>query len=497
MTSVPSPPTTSSTSFTSSMTSAPPPTSPRPDVPEGILRELGRTEGGPDALALLVRDQYTRRLILLRALLDAAEAAPAAVCPPYALERLRADWALLEDAERADRAAARAVLLYPLTGPWAERCLHGLTAPPRSAYRGELRLELAADLAHFSALAATAAIRARLPFTGRLTAHDGLLVLPTLGALRTGAERHTLARVELTYRDDHVTLCQENAPPVTVQTRPDGTRSADPRWLPVLTLPPLRPGAVPVPVDDLHPYRTAGSGLERHGLSGVSRLDDGERAAWAQSWADMGPLLRVGGAHRPAETAALLHCLVPLSRPPGSAPTGEGAAHCSGTRREAFGAVLSSQPATPAFLASTLVHELQHTKLAALAALTPMHHEDATPRHFAPWRSDPRPFDGLLQGAYSHLALADYWQRFALGAERLSHRDHAWAEHARCREQVGAVLPVLAGSGELTTEGRVLVNEMIAVYHRLADSPPPAGHLARAGAYVRTARMIWRQRNGT
>lgn len=491
MTSVPSLPTTYSVS---SVPPAPPPASPRPAVPEGILRELGRTEGGPEALALLVRDQYTRRLILLRALLDAAEAAPATVCPPHALERLRADWSLLEAAERTDRSAARAVLLYPLTGPWAERCLRGLTARPRNTHRGGLRLELAADLDHFSALAATAAIRARLPFTARLTAHDGQLVLPTLGALRTGTPRSTL---ELSYRGDCMTLRQLDDPPVTVQTRPDGAWSTDPRWLAVLTLPPLRPGAVPVAVDDLHPYRTAGSGLERHGLSGVSRLDEGERAAWAQSWAAVEPLLRIGGAHRPAETAALLHCLVPLSRPPGSAPTGEGAAHCSGTRREAFGAVLSSQPATPVFLASTLVHELQHTKLAALAALTPMHHEDATPRHFAPWRSDPRPFDGLLQGAYSHLALADYWQRFALGAERLSHRDHAWAEHARCREQVGAVLPVLAGSGELTPEGRVLVNEMIAVYHRLADSPPPAGHLARAGAYVRTARMIWRQRNGT
>ncbi|WP_405984826.1 aKG-HExxH-type peptide beta-hydroxylase [Streptomyces sp. NBC_00872] len=457
-------------------------------VPEPVLRELGRTEGGSETLGLLVRDQHTRRLVLLRALLDAAEAAPPSLCPPAALDRLRQDWALLEAAERADRAAVRTVLLYPLVGPWAQSCLRGLTVPGPAP-------GLPADLAHFSALAAAAAIRARLPFTTRLTAHDGLLALPTLGALRT--EPGPTAQVDAELTADRVTFRQGSAAPVTVRITADGTRADDPRWLPVVTLPAVRPGAAPVPLDDLDPYRTAGSGLERHGLSAVTSLDAGERTTWARSWAGVEPLLRIGGPHRPAETAALLHCVVPLAPPPGAAPTGEGAAHCSGTRREAFGAVLSSRPATPAFFASTLVHELQHTKLAALAALAPLHHEDAAPRHFAPWRSDARPFDGLLQGAYSHIALADYWQRFALAAERLSHRDQAWAEHARCREQVGAVLPVLAGSGALTPEGRVLVNEMIAMYHRLTDTPPPPGHLTRAMAYVRTARMIWRQRNGT
>ncbi|MEU3185411.1 HEXXH motif-containing putative peptide modification protein [Streptomyces sp. NPDC006923] len=462
--------------------------SPAVRLPERLLRELGRTEGGDEALTLLVRDQHTRRLVLLRALLDAAAAAPAAVCPPGLLDRLHRDWALLEAAERADRTAVRTVLLYPLAGPWAQRCLRGLTAA------GPVP-ELRADLDHFSALAAAAAIRAGLPFTGALRAHDGLLVLPALGALRTRPGQPV--PVDVALADGRLTLRQEYAEPVVVRTGDGGARSDDPRWLPVFTLPPLRPGAVPVPLDDLDPYRTAGSGTERHALSAVTALDDSERKAWARSWSGVEPLLRIGGPHRVAEATALLHCIVPLSPPPGSTPTGEGAAHCSGTRREAFGAVLSSQPATAAFFASTLVHELQHTKLAALGALTPLHHEDTAARHFAPWRPDPRPFDGLFQGAYSHLALADYWQRFARGAQRLAHRDLAWAEHARCREQVGAVLPVLAGSGALTPEGRVVVNEMIAVYQRLGESPPPPGHLARAAAYVRTARVIWRQRNGT
>ncbi|MET9661740.1 HEXXH motif-containing putative peptide modification protein [Streptomyces sp. NPDC006510] len=458
-----------------------------PPLPDHMLRRLGRTEGDADTLHVLVRDQDTRRLLLLRALLDAAEAAPTTICPPRTLDRVHRDWALLETAERADRAAVRTVLFHPLVGPWALRCLRGLSGfGPAPGLR--------ADLRHLNALAAAAAIRAGVPFLTRLSTSDGFLPLPTLGALCTPSPS-----VELAFAGGEMTVREGSGrPPLTVHVRGDGaTDSADPRWLPLLTLPAVPPGTGAVRLDDVDPYRTEGGGLPRHGLSAAVRVDDQERKAWADSWTGVEPLLRIGGEHRLAEAALLLRCLIPLGHPPGSGPTGEGAAQCSGTRREAFGAVLSSKPATSAHFAATLVHELQHTKLAALAALVPLHHEDPAPRHFAPWRSDPRPFDGLLQGAYSHLALADFWQRLALEARRATHRDLAWAEHARCREQIGAVLPVLAGSAALTRGGRVLVNEMIALYHRLDDSPPPSGHLARAEAYVATAKVIWQQRNGS
>ncbi|MET7615299.1 hypothetical protein ABZX97_29945 [Streptomyces seoulensis] len=50
--------------------------------PARALDELSGTGGGPDTLALLVRDQDTRRMLLLRAVLDAAEGAAPAVTPP-------------------------------------------------------------------------------------------------------------------------------------------------------------------------------------------------------------------------------------------------------------------------------------------------------------------------------------------------------------------------------------------------------------------------------
>ncbi|MCZ9337837.1 HEXXH motif-containing putative peptide modification protein, partial [Streptomyces sp. TRM76130] len=96
----------------------------------------------------------------------------------------------------------------------------------------------------------------------------------------------------------------------------------------------------------------------------------------------------------------------------------------------------------------------------------------------APWRPDPRPYDGLLQGTYSHLAMASYYQRRAL-LTRSPDRDWAWTQHARYRAQVGAALPALVGSPDLTAPGRRFVDEMAATYQRMADHPAPRDHTAR------------------
>ncbi|MEU7483287.1 HEXXH motif-containing putative peptide modification protein [Streptomyces sp. NPDC042319] len=459
-------------------------------IPLDLLRELGRSEGGAEALGLLVDDQRVRRLLALRALLDAVDTARTPTVPRSAAARVAEHWGLLEAADRAGRDATRQVLYYPLLGPWVRRVLRGLAAavPPP---------DLLPDLEHLGAVAAAAAARAGLPFTLRLRAANGTLALPTLGAHALpgtdAGHRGPPPDVELTHRGGRLTLRPAAGPPAVLCRRPDGIwESADPAWRP---LRPLTGGPRPVLLDDLDPFRTADSGLERHGLKPAEPLGTAERAGWQAAWAGAGPLLERGGPTRALEAGILLDCIVPLAPPPQAGPHAAGPAHCSGTRREAFGAVLSSAPQTPAFLAATLVHELQHAKLSALTELTPLHHDTGTTRHWAPWRPDPRPFDGLLQGTYSHLALADYWQRFALTAENALERHTAWAEHSRCREQVGAALSTLLGSRALTPAGRVLVGAMADRLTRLRERPPPEGYLARASAYVETSRTMWRRQH--
>ncbi|MEU4085567.1 aKG-HExxH-type peptide beta-hydroxylase [Streptomyces aureus] len=487
-----------------------------PAVPDRAVDELGRTEGGPETLGLLVRDQHTRRLLLLRAVLDAAEAATPDICPPAALTRLREDWSLLEEAERLEPygparprqagepdaafgnrpppSPVRALLLHPFIGPWARDALRtlGSTAVPPSP--GNAR-EQARALAHFGAVAAVAAVRAGLSCAVRLTAHDGVLALPSLGALRTGAPGSGETGVGLTHRRGRLTLRVRGEADVVVHLQSDsGAWSEAAAWTPAYTLPSLLPGSAPVPLDDLDPYRTARGGPRPDTLSGPADLDEADRKHWLHTWSGTAAALAAGGEGRLAESVTLLRCLVPLAGPPGSVPGGTGGS-CSGTRREAFGAVLSSAPATATVFAATLVHEIQHTKLAALSDMMTLHHASAVPRHFAPWRPDPRPYDGLLQGAYSHLALADFFQRCALSATLTTRQDAAWTQHARYQAQVGAVLPALVGSSDLTVRGRRFVDRMVEVYERLAEQPPPRGHAARATAYVQAARTLWNRRH--
>ncbi|MEO3749290.1 HEXXH motif-containing putative peptide modification protein [Streptomyces sp. B6B3] len=429
------------------------------------LRELGRAEGGGDTLALLTADQHTRRLLLLRLLFDAVGAAP------LPLARDHAD--LLEHAERAAPEAARRVLFYPLTGPWAESCVRQLERGAPS--------EAARDLAHLGSVAAAAAIRAGLDFTTSAPLRDGRMTLPTLGALHSAAPDGALA--DLSGRDGLLIMRTPGEPPLEVRRDPDGSwHSDDPRWLPLRT---LDGGPRPVLLDDLDPGPLAARTSAPGGAHARRELPPGEREHWAALWQGALPLLHLGGAARSAELA-LLDCIVPMAEP---ADTEVG--HSSGTSPGAFGAVLASPPPSPALLAAGLTHELQHAKLAALSELTPLHTAGAERRHWAPWRPDPRPFDGLLHGAYAHLALAAFWQRLALSLADPAERDYSWAAHARCWAQVAAVLPVLRDTRRLTDAGREFVRAMAERHEQLRRPRPPDGHLVRATAYVETARTLW------
>jgi HEXXH motif-containing protein len=495
-----------------------------PAIPDRALTELGRTEGGPDTLALLVRDQDTRRLLVVRAVLDAVEGADDAVCPPRARARMREDWALLVEADRTEppggygpapeeagsvpapgpvsfphgvsvprRSPARDRLLHPLIGPWARRCLRGLDTEPGPPTEEGAR-ELARDLAHFSAVAAVAAARAGISFSVRLRGRDGVLALPSLGALYTVQSGDAV--VEVIHRQGRLTMRQRGVPDIVVHPESGlGAWSGSLAWTPAYALPSLLPGASPMPLDDIDPYRTVHGGRRHHALSMPATLDDGERKRWTQAWAGTADALAMGGEGRVGEAVSLLRCLVPLAAPPGATAAGQTSGSLSATRREAFGALLSSTPPTPMVFAATLVHELNHAKLSAVSDMVALHQADRKEAYFAPWRPDPRPYNGLLQGAYAHLALAVFHQRCALAAVHPADRESAWALHARYRTQVGAVLPAIVGSPELTAVGRRFVDDMIATHERMAGQPVPQGHVVRAQAYVEAARALWMQRH--
>ncbi|CAG6395847.1 HEXXH motif-containing putative peptide modification protein [Streptomyces cocklensis] len=461
-------------------------------VPDPLLRALGGTTSDPRALDLLVTHQRRLRLLTLRALLDTVAEAPPGALPPAAAARVTADWRLLAAADRADPAAARQVVHYPLTGAWAERALRAVTAADRPR-------EATAELSHLAAIAAAAAARAGLRFTADVPVRAGLLTLPTLGGCAVSGDLRSVRvsgdgpRLWLhldvagdggAARHLHSSPAAGRGRRVEVRRGPDAVwRSAAAAWQPTRAL--RWAGGRPVLVDDSDPYRDEERGSNPRGLTASHVLEPGRYARWQTAWQDAQPWLRLGGGGRAREVGALLGCFVPLD--------GSESARCSATRGEAFGALLSSTPQHGLDLAATLVHELQHTKLLALSAMTVLHTADGTPRYWAPWRPDPRPFDGLFHGAYAHLALADFHLGVAMSGAATAVRDAAWADHCRCRQQVEVALPQLLGSSRLTVQGRTLVTAMAAHHRRLKEHTPPEGHLARATAYVETARVIWRR----
>lgn len=444
------------------------------------LRELGSTESREETLALLTTAQRTRRLLLFRVLLDALAATSADMLPLADQALATEHTQLLEAADQAGSQAARRVLFYPFAGTWAEHCVRLLDQPAGP--------QTTRDLSHLGSVAAAAALRSGMSFRTRVPVHGGRVALPTLGALRSDSPEGSAA--ELRGGEGRLVISTVGRPPVEI--RRDGKedwRSSDPGWLPLHTLP---GGPRPVFLDDLDPCRSLGgegiAGLPWHGGGrGTGALDPEQRARWGELWREALPLLGLGGASRSSELS-LLDCIVPL---PGTA----GGIHSSGTRPEAFGAVLASPPPSPALLAAGLTHELQHAKLAALSELVTLHTAGPERRYWAPWRPDPRPFDGLLHGTYAHLALAVLWQRLARRLPDAVGRGDAWAAHARCWTQAGAVLPVLRGSHRLTGSGHSFVQAMSERHEQLRRHPPPDGYLVRAAAYVDTARALWRRQH--
>ncbi|MDV6287982.1 HEXXH motif-containing putative peptide modification protein [Streptomyces sp. UP1A-1] len=136
---------------------------------------------------------------------------------------------------------------------------------------------------------------------------------------------------------------------------------------------------------------------------------DGAVAVLAATGADQGP-----GRLDPA----LIRAVVPYGRTaavPPAAPT----VAVSASSGDSFGAMLISRPGSALALAETLVHEFQHSKLAALLHLFPLLDDDREERYYAPWRADPRHLTGLLHGAYAFTGVAGFWR------DRLAEPEHA------------------------------------------------------------------------
>jgi HEXXH motif-containing protein len=428
--------------------------------------------GEPDApvIETLLSGQYSKRLVMIRAILTVA-----ADCCPDAHARLEAAYGLLAAAQQKDPVAVRAMLTHPSVGTWAARCLAGLQSPSADP------VSLATDLGRLAAFAAAAAIKTGCAFAIEVPMRDRAIFLPTLGqaVLEPGTPSAADSCIFATVSNDgrQVTITADR----NVVTLPADPSLDGPGWQALRSLRACHCGmSIAIEFDDLDPDQGT-SGMP---LAGRQTAD--EVAAW-QSMLD-GAWATLARHHRRRASGLVtgLRSLTPLK------PADK--IGMSVTDAASFGGHALTPPRDPLSLADTLVHEFGHSVLSATADLGPLHTAGPDAVHYSPWRNDPRPIEGLLQGAYAYLGVTRFWE---VQRNLVTDREQALAnyEFARWRLQIPATARKLLESGTLTQAGATLVHGMAATAERLRDLPVAEEPRLLAERAVADHWVRWRLRN--
>lgn len=378
-------------------------------------------EGAGDerAIAALWASERSWRLLALRDLIDACATVDGVAGP---LPSVDMAWQLLTEASKSSPATTEEVLAQPQVGIWVAHTLRRLVTAASQGHDEPPDLPpLWADVGYLHALAAASAVRAGITFELDVPVRFGTAVLPTVGAAAVHAGRDVV---------------RVSAAGGTVQV--DGSAT----WHPPVRIE-VTAGGVPVRIElvDRDVYR------DLRGPSPPRPATGAEVEQWRATLGEAWELLVREQADRVGAIAATVRTITPL-------PHEERFRPLSASGAEAFGGMLLSEPDDALQLAVTLVHEVQHQKLGALLHLFTLFEDGRGLRGYAPWRDDPRPVGGLVQGVYAFAGITAFWRthRAAAAAGPL-----AEFEFALWRRQTLRVLATLRGSAQLTDDGRTFV----------------------------------------
>lgn len=417
-------------------------------LPETAFAALAAGEGDSDVIRLLRQAQQSKHIMLLRAIAEAAGDADQA---DPAIIAFRAGYELLTRVQETDPVVFTWLLGLPHLGGWAND--------------GLLRLDQGTppDFAYLACSAAAGAIRAGVPFALDVPVRDGHVLLPGMGRIAAVYETGPGCApgwIRLRYDGSQLAAGDDVMLPRNA-IKPDyGTAPPVPYW--------QGTPAVHVEADGLgwdvllvtdDPY------LDRYPLPMTTDLDAGQRERWRQRVRAAFAVLARQHRQAAGPVADGVAAVVPLT------PHTE-TDLITATSPAAFGAIATSWPPDPVTLAETLVHEFQHTKLCGLLDLVPLS-EPGGDAVYAPWRRDPRPAGGLLQGIYAHVGIVRFW-----AAQRNAETEpddilRAQVQFARWRPAIEAALGTLRRTGCLTAEGSRFTELMRAAGQRLADEPVP------------------------
>jgi len=434
-------------------------------LPEAAFTELAEGGGSPAAMRRLGEAQRSKHMMLLHAI---AEAATGSETGPVAF---RAGYEQLARIQETAPGAAAWLLGLPHLGGWLHDTLIHLDQGT------------AADFGHFACLVAAAAIRAGLAVDLDVPVRDGRVRLPGLGSLLVTSER---SWIRLGNDGERVTAGDEFAVEARWLAPDDGAGAPDEGTVAGWSgTPAIRATAdgltwtVLLEVDD--PY------LDRYTLPMRTAMSAGEVTDWRERVRSAWQI--VAGRHRWAAEpmAEVISVIVPLT-PQSDTDL------VSATTPAAYGAIATSWPPDAVTLAETLVHEFQHVKLCGLLDMVPLACS-GDQRVYAPWRQDPRPAGGLLQGIYAHLGIVRFWQ-----AQQHAQTDpdgllRAQVLFARWRPALGQTVQTLLETGSLTPAGVRFAERLGARGQHLMSVPVPAEAARIAAEVALDHRLTWQLRH--
>lgn len=369
-------------------------------------------------------------------------------------------WDLLARLQADHAAAVSEVLAHPYVRAWAERCLRAATKPDGGP------ASLPPEAAHLAAIAAAAGIRAGAFTEIDLTTAGGYLVLPTLGRLRVGSAAAGTVNVT---GDGFEVRAQSGKWHIQL-----AELAADADWEPVRE---LRSGRFAVRLEDTDPYRDC------HQWPAAQRLPEAAFERWQEQFAEAWPLIQQDYPAYADGLEAGLTVLMPLANDISGR-------EISAAARPAFGAVGAALPADGAALALLIIHEFQHVKLGAVLDMFDLCDPADKRLYYAPWREDPRPLEPLLQGAYAHLGVTDYWRvrRSRVAGDKALDANERFA---RWRMLTAEAIDTLANSGSLTGQGARFVAGMSATIEPWLAELVPDSAAKAAAEWAARRRANW------
>jgi HEXXH motif-containing protein len=415
------------------------------DRPEGIsnhrlsVKDLDTLAVGsctPAISRYFWRTELSRRLLLVVALFDHCEAHPDRLGPlPPAADA----WAILNQARDKDRATVDDLLMHPQVGSAAAYSLRR----ERGGASSELPVWVDLGLVHTIALLAAA--RVGLTWTTRLPERRGTVMLATLGMARF-RDAPAACTVDARTENGEIRLSRDGQT-VVIGAVPDA--DTDNWW----SLRHLQAdgscGPLTVWLDDLDPFRDLAD------PEPPARLDDNAFGRWQNLLHEAWALLCEHHTDSASALAEAVVSLVPMRSAPGWGTR-------SASNGEAFGSVMVSEPPDAVTLAVSLVHEFQHIKLGALMHLLTFVGDDDGSLYYAPWRDDPRPLSGFLQGIYAFFGIAEFWRRHRLTVDGPD-ATLAGYEYLYARGQTAEALRSVREAPALTEPGHKLVGRLASV----------------------------------